>query len=247
LVSIWQTTQPYLSVAWRGSAIPVSISFAKIRETVRLMTELGAPFDGSWRVTRWDSPQGESDEFDGLMDDRLEELLLLGVDRNHDGAPHQAGGYTMSMTNQPTGGVSATLQLSIGAESDRADSDSLTVSLRAVGEETTIDLSASLGAVGRDVLGALVVLWGASEGVLGVTKANRAQRRFTSRLGLITFMAAYALPFSETMLPAGVDVSTDDNGLWVQVGSGTLDAAAVSESIVEASRAIETAGGLRKR
>jgi hypothetical protein len=90
-VSIWQTTQPYLSVAWHGSEIPVSTSIVKVRETVRLMTELGAPFDGSWRVTRWDSQQGESEEFDRLTDDRLEELLRLGVDRNHDGAPHPAG------------------------------------------------------------------------------------------------------------------------------------------------------------
>jgi hypothetical protein len=246
MVSIWQTTQPYLSVSWRASENPVSASIEKIRETVRLVTELGPPFDGSWRVTRWDSRQGESEEFDELTDDRLQELILLGVDRNHDGSPYPAGGYTLSMTNEPTGGVSATLRLSIGAESDQSGSGSLTVGLRPVDEEVTIDLTASLGAAGRDLLGALVVLWGASEGMLGVAKANRPQRRFADRLGMITFMANRAVTFPETMLPAGVAVTSEDDDLWVEVESGTLDTIAVADSIVEASRAIQVAGGLSK-
>ncbi|WP_434770743.1 hypothetical protein [Curtobacterium flaccumfaciens] len=96
-----------------------------------------------------------------------------------------------------------------------------------------IDVSESFGRHGRQVLESLVTLWGASSGRLGITKANRAHRKHSFRLGLTTFVRNGSVPFTDVLLPASVEISQVEDGVWVDICPGTEEVNAVVAAVVD--------------
>jgi len=238
LVSIWQSTQPYIEVSWRANEQQLAESLNLIRVSIGTIVGLGGVFAGDWKLVVPGSADAETMSLDDLDDAALLDLIQRGVDRNHDGSAYESGGYAASLVTLRPNGTGAAIELRIGASSDQPNSGSLTLSIMQPDRDVEIDVSGSLGAHGRRVLEALVDLWHASSARLGVTKANRAQRKYPLRLGLTTFLRHRPVPFTLVRLPATVEVSQVEDGVWIEVRPGTEELHGVIATVVDASSVI---------
>ncbi|WP_420367597.1 hypothetical protein [Curtobacterium sp. L1-20] len=238
MVSVWQSSQPYIQVSWRAEEHPLEDSPQRIRESVGTVARLGGVFAGEWSVAVWGSPDADAVRVDDLDDAALLRLIERGVDRNHDGSVFEPGGYSASLATTPSDGTGAVIELHIGAASDQPNSGSLTVSIMQSDRAANLDVSESLGKDGRQALESLVRLWGASSGRLGIAKADRAQRKLLFRLGLTTFLRDRTVPFTQVPMPASVEISNVEDGVWIDVRPGSEEVDAVVAAVVEASAVI---------
>lgn len=237
-MSIWHSAQPYIQVSWRAEEHRLATSLGLIRESVGTIAGLGGVFAGNWKVAVPGSTDAEAVSLDDLDDVALTDLIQRGVDRNHDGSAYESGGYAASLVTLRPDGTGAAIELRLGASSDQPNSGSLTLSIMQPDRDVEIDVSESLGVHGSRVLASLVDLWHASSARLGVTKANRAQRKYSLRLGLTTFVRHRSVSFTQVRLPATVEVSQVEDGVWIEVRPGTEELHGVIAAVVDASTVI---------